>query len=136
MVNPGSVKRNGIFDPIVKYYGEYTPREVTFWIRLDMLSHAVNIIFEQYNFKDKIDVITNKQARRHLSVHGIRYSNKRVDTLLLINTIYEISYNEKYLKPFVATIQYASKMERMEIDKKKMKLIQKRIQNLEIINEE
>lgn len=136
MANPASVRRKGVVRPMVDCYGMCTPREAPFWIRLNMLSYAIDVIFEHYNFAYKMRIDTNKKARRHPSVHGFRYSNQKIDTLFLVNTIYEINYHNKYMKPFEGTIEIPKKWDNAKICEKKVNLVKRRIRNSGIINKD
>lgn len=136
MFNSGSIKRKGVLEVMVNYYGGFTPKEVPFYLRMEMLSHCINFIFQGYDFSNTIHIKTNKKANRHVTVHGLKYSNKRIDTILLLNTIYEILYHQKYMKPFEGTIIINSKYQKAELVAEKVKLVEKRIKCSGIINKE
>lgn len=134
MFNPGSIKRMGVLEPMVNYYGGFTPKEVPFYLRMEMLSHCINFIFHRYDFSKSIHIETNKKANRHVAIHGFKYSNKRIDTILLLNTIYEILSLQKYMKPFEGTIIINKKTNKAELVAEKAKLVEKRIKCSGIIN--
>lgn len=135
MFYSGSIKRKGVLEPMVNYYGGFTPKEVPFYLRMEMLSHCINFIFHGYDFSKSIHIETNKKANRHVSVHGFKYSNKRIDTILLLNTIYEILYHQKYMKPFEGTIIINNKSHKAELAIQKAELVEKRIKRSGIINQ-
>lgn len=135
MYYPGNTKRKGIMEPMINYYGIFTPKQAPFYLRMKMLSHCINFIFEQYEFSNSIHVKTNKKAHRHIAVHGLKYSNKRVDTLLLLNAIYEILYHNKYMKPFEGTIKIQGRHHKAELAIEKMDLLEKRLKNSGLINQ-
>lgn len=135
MYYPGNVKRKGIMEPMMDYYGGFTPKEVPFYLRMEMLSHCINFIFQRYDFSNTIHIETNKKANRHITVHGFKYSNKRIDTILLINTIYEILYHQKYMKPFEGTIKIYGTPQKAELALEKIDLFEKRIERSGIINQ-
>lgn len=99
--NKGQVKREGILEPIIKYYEVFPLHEVEFLFGLTMLSNNINFIFQDYNFDENLKINSNKKIRRHPSIHGVRYSNKKVDTLLLVNTLINLIENQEYLKLFI-----------------------------------
>lgn len=99
--NRGNVHRCGMFKPITEILSD------SFWtcdslmaFRIIMLSHNIDFIFQNYNFGDRIIIETNKKVRRHPSVHGFMYSNKRIDTLMLLNTLNELLIQQENLEPF------------------------------------
>lgn len=103
--NKGCVARKGILEPIVDFYGNnYALYEVDFIFELQMLSNNLNLIFADYNFDDKIVLDTNKKVRRHLAAHGFSYSNKRTDSIMLLNTLMALLDNWIYLEPFKNTL--------------------------------
>lgn len=136
MYNPGNVKRKGVMEPMVNYYGGFTPKEVSFYLRMEMLSHCINFIFQWHDFSKKIHIETNKKANRHIAVYVFKYSNKRIDTILLINTIYEILYHQKYMKPFEGTIIIPKKSsQKAKFAVEKTVLFEKRINRSGIIKQ-
>ncbi|MCI9083658.1 MAG: hypothetical protein HFI70_15595 [Lachnospiraceae bacterium] len=136
MYYSGNTKRKGVMEPMVDYYGGFTPREVPFYLRMEMLSHCINFIFQRHDFSNAIHIETNKKANRHTAVHGFKYSNKRIDTILLINTVYEILYHKKYMKPFEGTIKIKGKNpQKAEFAVEKTDLFEKRIKRSGIIKQ-
>lgn len=129
-----SIKRKGILEPMANYYGGFTPKEAPFYLRMEMLSHCINFIFQRYDFSNTIHIETNKKANRHVAVHGFKYSNNRIDTILLLNTIYEILSLQKYMKPFEGTIIINNKSHKAELVAEKAELVEKRIKRSGIIN--
>ena len=137
MFCPKNIKRKGIMEPMMNYYGGFTPKEVPFYLQMEMLSHCINFIFQWHDFSDKIQIETNKKANRHIAVHGLKYSNKGIDTILLINTIYEILYHQKYMKSFEGTIKILKKSpQKAELALEKVDLLERRIRRSGIINQE
>lgn len=95
--NKGQNKRVGIFQPIINHYEGFAIGEVDFIFELCMLSNNINFIFQDCSFDKKIEIKTNKKVRRHTSLHGVRYSNKRIDTLLLFNTLVNVLKQQSLL---------------------------------------
>lgn len=65
VVNKGITVRYGIFKPIEKIlYGDNVIFDIACTIRIVLLSHNIDFIFENYSFKEKISIKTNKKVRR------------------------------------------------------------------------
>lgn len=110
LVNKSITKRKGILHPIIKFYrNTYGAIGNKFLFYLEILSNNIDLIFNNYNFSKKISVVSNKKARRHLTAHGIMYSNKKEDTIMLLNTVAAILANMKYIQPFKNALIYDKK---------------------------
>ncbi len=104
--NKGCTKRIGILTPILKYYSEnYSLSEVSFLFELHMLANNLDMIFGNYDFSQKIIIDSNKKARRHLASHGVMYSNRKSDSIMLLNTLEALLDMTVYLLPFSGTLQ-------------------------------
>ena len=104
--NKGQTKRYGIFKPLVDVYSNLSVFCLTPQVfRLIMLSHNIDFIFQNYGFDEKIIIDTNKKARRHPSIHGFKYSNKKVDFLMLINSLNELLSLQDLIKSFEGTLK-------------------------------
>lgn len=108
LYNPGQVRRNGLFKPIVNLWSTMLYDTATTF-RMMMLAHNIDFIFEEYDFAEKIVIETNKKARRHPSVHGFKYSNQKVDSLMLMNTLWELLLLKGDLKPFKRSLRMDKK---------------------------
>ena len=99
LANPGQVRRTGLFHPIVDlWFAMSYNTDIAF--RLMILAHNIDFVFEDYNFAKKIDIKTNKKIRRHPTVHGFKYSNQKVDSLMLMNTLWELLSLKDVLHPY------------------------------------
>ena len=99
--NKGLTKRKKILQPIIEYYMKhYRVVDIGFIFELQMLSNNINLIFCDYNFAENIKIKTHKKARRHLSSHGVSFSNKKCDSVMLLNTLTALLDNMKYIEPF------------------------------------
>lgn len=106
----GCVTRKNIFKPILKHYENYGLDQIgAFIFDLCMLSNNINFIFDNVDFTQKIDLKTNKVARRHASLHGFSYSNKKIDTIMLLNTLVALMKIRPYLQCFENGIKYNRK---------------------------
>ena len=113
----GCVARNGLFLPIIKYYANnYYLHEIPFIFEMQMLSNSINMIFANYRFSEKIKLESNKTVRRHLSMHGVRYSNEKIDSVMLINTLAALLKNQPYIEPFINSLQHIRKDKIFELD--------------------
>lgn len=105
--------RKNIFKPILDELKD-TPIEECNWgniLVLEMLENNIETIFEFIKF-DNIFISTQKTVRRHTTQHGVMYSNERIDSLMLINTLYNILYTKDFL------LEYENKLEYSGRDKK------------------
>lgn len=105
--------RKNIFKPILDELKD-TPIEECNWgniLVLEMLENNIETIFEFIKF-DNISISTQKTVRRHTTQHGVMYSNERIDSLMLINTLYNILYTKDFL------LEYENKLEYSGRDKK------------------
>ncbi len=69
-------------------------------IKLSMLSNNIDSIFKFFKF-DEEGVYNNEIfPRRHLSLHGKKYSNRKIDSLMLLNTLTQLLYYREFLKRF------------------------------------
>lgn len=100
LFNKGQNKRVGVLEPIIKFYEGFPLGEVDFIFELCMLSNNINFIFQDYRFDEKVEIKTNKKIRRHPSLHGVRYSNKKTDALLLFNTLINLIQQQSILNYF------------------------------------
>lgn len=131
LVNAGANTNSGILQPIVLFLEKLPFRyfDVTCFEVL-MLNNNINFIFENQNFSDGYMVSSNKKARRHSAMHGRSVSNKKIDSLMLINTIQTILSVKKILDVFRRTIIRDKKEKLYVIDSKKEKLVNKRFEKL------
>lgn len=98
------IHRRDILEPIVDFYDQYPLEKVPFIFELGMLHENINFIFEDIDF-NIIAIKSHKQVRRHTSMHGMRYSNERVDAVFLANALYWLVALDEKLKPFENTIK-------------------------------
>lgn len=129
--NKGNNTRNTILEPIVEYYCRYQINEVPFIFELCMLSNCINYIYKQYDFNSNEQPSNHKKVSRHLSQHGKKYTNQKIDCLLLLNCIYTIIRFENILKPFKGILKKnkskSKASKKFVIDEDKLKLLDKRV---------
>ena len=119
MKNKGNVRRYGLIQPIVKDYGYLPFRDIPFIFRMDMLSHCLDFIFEDVSFSEKVTIRSNKKAKRHPMIHGFRYSNQRIDFILLLSALYELLSLQCFLEPYFGTMIIDKKTKTCLIDETK-----------------
>lgn len=108
--NKGKTTRKGILQPIIRYYSNnYGLADVGFIFQLQMLSNNINLIFDNYDFAKNKKIDTHKKVRRHLAAHGVNYSNRRCDSVMLLNTLTSLLDNMKYIEPFSESLEYKNK---------------------------
>ena len=116
LIDKGKTKRNYILKPIIEFYANnYSLGNIGFIFELQMLSNNIDLIFSNINFNEHIDLESNKKVRRHLSAHGVMHSNKRSDSVMLLNTLAALVENMKYIVPFNSSLIYNIKKESFEI---------------------
>ncbi len=108
--NKGRSTRKEILNPIIKFYFDnYRLGDIGFAIEISILSNNIDLLFDDYSFGGRINVGTHKKVRRHLSLHGVKYSNQRIDSIMVLNTLATLMKNMKYLKPFENSLIYKGK---------------------------
>lgn len=98
------VHRRDILEPIIDFYDQYSLEKIPFIFELGMLNENINFIFEDVDFS-QVEINSHKQVRRHTSMHGMRYSNERIDAVFLVNAIYWLIAFDDKLKPFENSIK-------------------------------
>ena len=63
-----------------------------------ILSENLNVIYENIEFNEKIKIDTHKKARRNPSQHGRLFSNRKIDAIMLLNTMFNLLTVQKELK--------------------------------------
>lgn len=126
----GCITRKNIFKPVIEHYENYGLDQIgAFIYDLCMLSNNINFVFDNVDFTQKIDLKTNKVARRHAALHGFRYSNKKIDTIMLLNTLVALMRIKPYLQFFENGIKYnKNKKEFYFSEAMKKKIMRKRVE--------
>lgn len=111
--------RKNIFEPILKKLKRVPIQECNYMnvIILEMLDNNIDIIFENVYF-DNISISTQKITRRHSTQHGVIYSNEKIDSLMLVNTLYNILYTRDYLSIYENKLSYSRKEEKFICENK------------------
>lgn len=83
----GRNSREDLFLPIIEKVDENS-ENVFEVIPLLIINANINVLYESIDFRKRISVSTHKTARRNPGQHGKKFSNKKLDTIMLLNTIY------------------------------------------------
>ena len=113
-----------MFKPIIENLDENIDDRMLV-LEVMILSNNIDIIYEDISFTQKIVINTNKKTRRNPCQHGQAFSNRKIDTLMLLNTMYYLLFFRTELKQYKGklavkgkTFYLASTEERREIKKK------------------
>lgn len=83
----GCNSREDLFLPIIEKVDENST-DVFEVIPLLIINANINVLYESIDFRKRISISTHKTARRNPGQHGKKFSNKKLDTIMLLNTIY------------------------------------------------
>lgn len=105
LLDKGCVKRKDILLPIIDEIDNISD-DVFEVIPILILNNNLNIIYETIDFNHKIKIKTNKKVRRNPSQHGQSFSNRKIDTIMLLNTIYYLLIIMEEYKQYIGKIIY------------------------------
>jgi len=105
LLDKGCLKRKDILLPIVEII-DNTSDDNFEVIPILVLNDNINVIYETVDFNKKIKIKTNKKVRRNPSQHGKYFSNRKIDTIMLLNTIYYLLIVMDTYKQYVGKIIY------------------------------
>ena len=93
-------------------------------IPLIILNSNINTIYEDIKFNKRITIGTHKKARRNPNQHGKCFANNKLDTIMLLNTMYYmlivISIFSKY-KGKIIYVRNNKEMKKAKVGKRKEK---------------
>lgn len=128
LINKGCTSRIKLFEPIIKDIDRKCGMSDDFPFIVMMINSNINLLYEDIEFNDKIKIKTNKKARRNPVSHGKSYSNKKIDTIMLFNTVYYLLVAKEELKEYKDSLCYDKKKKQFYFpDKIKKKEIKKKI---------
>lgn len=99
LIDKGCNGRQNLFEPIIKDLDKEGADNFTI-LDLMILSDNLNVIYESIEFNEKIKINTHKKARRNPSQHGRSFSNRKVDVIMLLNTMFNLLVAQKELKKY------------------------------------
>lgn len=124
LIDKGCTSRLKLFEPIIKDL-DLKRDNSDFSFIVMMVNSNINLLYEQIEFNNKISINTNKKSRRNPISHGKSYSHKKIDTIMLLNTLYYLLVIQKELKEYRNSLYRNSKKKEFYIptkeEKKKIK---------------
>lgn len=106
LYNKGKSRRIDIFLPLIEEVDNSS--DVFEAIPIMILNENINIIYESIDFNSRITIKTNKKVRRNPSQHGQYFSNKKIDSLMLLNTIYNLLIISENYKQYLGKIIFVN----------------------------
>ncbi len=134
LINKGCTSRVNLFEPIIKDLDD-KKSDKGLIILIMILNSNINTLYDNIEFNQKIKISTSKKIRRNLCQHGRSYSNKKIDTIMLLNTVYNMLILRKYTDTYKNKLMYNRKSkkffipnteERRELKRKIKKEIKKK----------
>lgn len=105
LLDKGCLKRKDILLPIVEMINNTSDDNFEV-IPILVLNDNINTIYESVDFNKRIKIKTNKKVRRNPSQHGRYFSNRKIDTIMLLNTVYYLLIVMDTYKQYVGKIIY------------------------------
>ena len=99
LIDKGCTSRLKLFEPIIDDL-ELKRDNSDFSFIVMMVNSNINLLYEQIEFNNKISINTNKKSRRNPISHGKSYSYKKIDTIMLLNTLYYLLVIQNELKEY------------------------------------
>lgn len=131
LIDKGCTSRLKLFEPIIKDLDLKRVNSDFSYIVM-MVNSNINLLYEQIEFNNKISINTNKKSRRNPISHGKSYSYKKIDTIMLLNTMYYLLVIQNELKQYKNSLyRNSSKKEFYIPSKDKKREIIKKIKNKE-----
>jgi len=121
LINKGSSARINMFKPIIKDLENNDDGTSLIFIVM-MIDNNINRLYEQIEFNQKISIKTNKKTRRNPSTHGKSYSNKKIDSIMLMNTLYYLLDKKDELSKYKNSLYQENKTLKIEKKKKKREI--------------
>lgn len=127
ILNKGQPARKGIFEPIIRDM-KLDSDNSKFSFIIYMLNSNINTIFEDYSFNGPLKINTNKKFRRHPVEHGKLFNNKKIDVIMLMNTLYYIILVQGKLQNYKNKLGY-KKSKFVILSPKEVKKIKEEFKN-------
>lgn len=126
LIDKGCTSRLKLFEPIIKDL-DLKRENSDFSFIVMMVNSNINLLYEQIEFNNKISINTNKKSRRNPISHGKSYSYKKIDTIMLLNTMYYLLVIQNELKGYKNSLYRNSKKKEFYISSKdeKRRIIEK-----------
>ncbi len=114
LINKGCTSRVNLFEPIIKDFDE-KKSDKSLIILIMILNSNINTLYDDIEFNQEIKISTSKKIRRNLCQHGRSYSNKKIDTIMLLNTVYNMLVLRKYTAKYKNKLMYNRKSKKFSI---------------------
>ena len=126
LIDKGCTSRLKLFEPIIKDL-DLKRKNSDFSFIVMMVNSNINLLYEQIEFNNKLSINTNKKSRRNPISHGKSYSYKKIDTIMLLNTMYYLLVIQNEMKGYKNSLYRNSKKKEFYIPSKdeKRKIIEK-----------
>lgn len=131
LLNKGCTARIELFKPIIDDLNNRREISDDFLFIVMMINSNINLLYEHIEFNEKIKIKTNKKVRRNPVSHGKSYSNKKIDTIMLLNTLYYLLIAKIELKEYKSSLCYNQNKKKFYFpDKTEKEKIKKKIKNI------
>lgn len=126
LIDKGCTSGMKLFEPIINDL-ELKRDNSDFSFIVMMVNSNINLLYEQIEFNNKISINTNKKSRRNPISHGKSYSYKKIDTIMLLNTLYYLLVIQNELKKYKNSLYRNSRKKEFYIPtrEEKRKIIEK-----------
>lgn len=131
LIDKACSSRMKLFEPIINDL-DLKRNNSNFSFIVMMVNSNINLLYEKIEFNNKISINTNKKSRRNPIAHGKSYSYKKIDAIMLTNTLFYLLVIQNELKEYKNSLYRKNKefyiLSKEEKNKIKAKL-QKSIEN-------
>ena len=128
LIDKGCSSRIGLFKPIINDLDLKGKNSTSLFIVM-MVSSNINLLYEKIEFNSKISINTNKKSRRNPIAHGKSYSYKKIDVIMLANTLYYLLVIQNELKKYKNSLYKKNKKSFYISSREERKKIKEKLQN-------
>lgn len=128
LIDKGCSSRIGLFEPIINDLDLKGKNSTSLFIVM-MVSSNINLLYEKIEFNSKISIDTNKKSRRNPIAHGKSYSYKKIDAIMLTNTLYYLLVIQNELKKYKNSLYKKNKKSFYIPSREERKKIKEKLQN-------
>lgn len=130
IIDKGCVSRRKMFEPIIDDIKNRMNLSDDFPYIVMMINSNINLLYEQIEFNEKITIKTNKKSRRNPLAHGKIYVNKKIETIMLFNTVYYLLIAQNELRNYKNCLVYNRNKKHFSIvSKEDKKILKEKISN-------
>lgn len=126
LIDKGCSSRIKLFEPIINDL-DLRRNNSDFSFIVMMVNSNINLLYENIEFNNKILISTNKKSRRNPIAHGKSYSYKKIDAIMLANTLYYLLAIQSELKEYKDSL-YKKNKEFYILSKEEKKIIKAKLQ--------